>query len=237
MLGPSANSSMPLLRTEYVHVIASVHGIRDIGAWQATVTRELKADGVHVAQIRFGLYPAIRFLFPFDLSGRPVKRVLSELRNLRAEFPNAKISVIAHSFGTGVIQRVLREDHNLSLWKLVFCGSVADDQTDWAEFKNRLGDGKRPTKDFVVNDCGTGDPWPVFGTAFGWHYGMAGATGFSEVHVTNRFHRGGHSLYFDSEFVRSHWRPFLIDDARHPWPAAVYRANTFAGGLESSITP
>lgn len=209
----------PHLRAdEYTHVIALVHGIKDIGGWQATVTKELKSQGVHVAQIRFGAYPAVRFLFPLNLSGRPTAKVLAELRNLQSEYKNARISIIAHSFGTYVVQRVLQSDHNLKLWKLVFCGSVANDQTDWAAFKHRVGDGIRPTKDFILNDCGTGDYWPVFGTAFGWHYGMAGVTGFSETHVMNRFHRGKngkagrHSLYFDNEFVQKKWRPFLIDD-------------------------
>lgn len=208
-----------LAAQEYRHVIALVHGIHDIGAWQATVSAELASEGTHVAQIRYGHYPAARFLFPLNLSGAPVRKVVEGLRNLKEEFPNAHISVIGHSFGTYVVQQVLRYDHNLKLWKVLFCGSVADDLTDWAEFKHRIGDGERPTKDFILNDCGTGDKWPVLGTAFGWYYGMAGVTGFSETHVTNRFHRGknggpgGHSLYFENEFVRTKWRPFLIDDA------------------------
>jgi hypothetical protein len=47
---------------------------------------------------------------------------------------------------------------------------------------------------------------------------MAGVTGFSEGLVRNRFHRatggtkGGHGLYFDPEFVKQKWKPFLIDE-------------------------
>jgi hypothetical protein len=208
-----------LSRQQYTHVIALVNGIRDAGAWQDTVSRELSAPGVHVAQIRYAYHSAIRFLCPANLSKKPVSTVLRGLRNLRHEFPNAKLSIIAHSFGTYVIQQVLREDRTLRLWKLVFCGSVADDLTDWAEFSHRVGDGMRPTKDFIVNDCGTGDIWPVLGTAFGFRYGMAGVIGFSEEFVTNRFYRGPdhspgrHSLYFNGDFVRNNWRPLLVDDS------------------------
>ncbi len=205
-------------KDEYTHVIALVHGIRDIGAWQSTVSAELASSGTVVSQIRFGLYPALRFLFPISLAGPPIKKVLQELNDLKNEYPKAKISVIAHSFGTYVLIRALRADPNLKLWKIVFCGSVMDDQFRWVELKHRVGDGERPTRDFIVNDCGTADHWPVVGSSFGWFYGMAGATGFSESMIQNRFFRGmneqggGHNLYFDKEFVRMYWRPFLIDD-------------------------
>lgn len=220
----SKTSHLPARHTaadDYTHVIVLIHGIRDIGAWQETVSSELAADATHVAVVRYAYHPALRFLFPLDLSRRPVQEVVKKLQNLRSEFRNAKISIIAHSFGTFVVQKALRSDHNIKLWKLVFCGSVADDLTDWSEFKHRIGDGKRPTKDFIINDCGTGDYWPVLGAAFGLRYGMAGALGFSEDLVTNRFFRGkdgksagGHSLYFDNDFVSTNWRPFLIDDVK-----------------------
>lgn len=205
-------------KDEYTHVIALVHGIRDIGAWQSTVSAELASSGTVVSQIRFGLYPALRFLFPISLAGPPIRKVVQELNDLKNEYPKAKISVIAHSFGTYVLIRALRADPNLKLWKIVFCGSVMDDQFRWVELKHRVGDGERPTRDFIVNDCGTADHWPVVGSAFGWFYGMAGSTGFSESMIKNRFFRakngkgGGHSLYFDNGFVRNNWRPFLIDD-------------------------
>jgi hypothetical protein len=200
------------------HVILLIHGIRDIGAWQSNVSRNLVQRGTVVEQIRYGYYPEVRFLFPFDLSSRPVQKVLKRIRAIRNLYPNARLSVIAHSFGTYVFLRALKEDSDLEFWKIIFCGSVADDEFEWSELKRRVGQRGRATKDFILNDCGTGDAWPILGTAFGWHYGMAGATGFSEGFVTNRFHRaiggtkGGHGLYFDPEFVRKKWRPFLIDD-------------------------
>ena len=207
--------SFGLNKDQIDHVIVLVHGIRDIGAWQSNVSSQLAVRGTVVKQLRYGLYPAIRFLFPLNLSRKPVARLVDDLVDLREEYKFAKFSVIAHSFGTYVTLRAMRKDPNIKFWKMVFCGSVADDQTRWPELKRRIGDGERSTSDFVLNDCGTSDIWPVVGAAFGWYYGMAGTTGFSEGFVTNRFHRingGGHSLYFDKSFVREKWRPFLIDD-------------------------
>jgi hypothetical protein len=220
-LAPDSQGTQHHLRkTGYSHVIALVHGIRDIGAWQHSVSCELESQrGVRVVQIRYGLFSAWRFLCPLPVFfGRPTRRVVTGLNNLRSEYPNAKISVIAHSFGTFLLLRALKNDPLIQLWKVVFCGSVADDLANWSEYRHRVGDGKRPTRDFIVNDCGTGDWWPVLGRAFGWFYGMAGTVGFSEEYVTNRFHRGSdggrgsHSLYFDRQFVAKYWKPFLIDD-------------------------
>ena len=213
------NHNLP--KSEYTHVIAMVHGIRDIGAWQGTVSSELMmARGIQVVQIRYGMFSAWRFLFPLPIFfKRPTEKVVDGLRNLRNEYPNAKLSVIAHSFGTFLTLRALRKDPLIQLWKIVFCGSVADDLGDWSALRQRVGDNHLPTKEFIVNDCGTGDTWPVLGTALGWHFGMAGSVGFSEEYVTNRFHRGrdaspgGHSLYFDPKFISEKWKPFLIEDA------------------------
>ncbi len=210
------NFGRPALDIE--HVIVLVHGIKDIGAWQNKVSKHLVQEGTVVEQIRYGLHPAFRFLFPIDRSGKPVQRVVKRLRALRNQYRNARLSVIAHSFGTYVVLKAMEADSDLEFWKIVFCGSVADDQFEWSELKRRVGDRERPTRDFILNDCGTGDVWPILGASFGWHYGMAGVTGFSEGFVTNRFHRatggtkGGHGLYFDPEFVNAKWRPFLIDD-------------------------
>ncbi len=216
MVNVDPNFGQPAIEIE--HVIVLIHGIRDIGAWQSKVSRNLVQRGTVVEQIRYGYYPEIQFLFPIDRSNAPVKRVLKRLRALTHEYQNAKISVIAHSFGTYVFLKALEADSDLEFWKIIFCGSVADDQFEWSDLKRRVGDRSRASRDFVLNDCGTGDIWPILGAAFGWHYGMAGATGFSEGFVTNRFHRavggkkGGHSLYFDPRFVKEKWQPFLIDD-------------------------
>lgn len=204
--------------TKVSHVIVMIHGIRDIGDWQHNVTHNLVAKGTAVEMLQYQLYPAMRFLWPWDCSKTPVQRVLKRMRALKNQYPNARMSVIAHSFGTYVTLKAIEADADLQFWKIVFCGSVANEQFEWSDIKRRIGDGDRATKDFVINDCGTGDVFPILGATFGWHYGMAGATGFSEGFIVNRFHKsvdglkGGHGLYFSPEFVRQHWRPFLIED-------------------------
>lgn len=148
--------------SEILHVILLIHGIRDIGAWQSKVSRNLVQRGTVVEQIRYGYYPEVRFLFPVDLSHGPVQKVLKRIRAIKNHYPNARLSVIAHSFGTYVFLKALEQDTDLEFWKIIFCGSVADDQFEWSDLKRRVGDPQRATKDFVLNDCGTGDAWPVW---------------------------------------------------------------------------
>ncbi len=76
-----------------------IHGIRDIGAWQSKSERNLVQRGTVVELIRYGYYPEVRFLFPVDLSRGPVQKVLKRIRAIKNHYPNARLSVIAHSFG------------------------------------------------------------------------------------------------------------------------------------------
>ena len=204
---------------EYEHVIVLIHGIRDVGAWQHNVSRELVKRKVKVVQKRYKLFGGLEFLFPlrFFRESR-VKAVAKGLEDVQRTYKNAKMSVIAHSFGSWLTLAALESHTLIEVHKLIFCGSVVDDVKNWDAIENRIGEKGKPTSDFILNECGTGDYWPVWGNAFGFGYGIAGTTGFSEEHVTNRFHKGpngeagSHNLYFDNEFVRKNWRPYLIDN-------------------------
>ena len=127
---------------DVTHVIAMIHGIRDIGAWHENVSSQLRSQGTVVEQIRYQLYPAIRFLSPIDLSGKSVQRVVKRLRALGKQYPNARLSIIAHSFGTYVTLKAIEAEPDLDFWKIIFCGSVANDQFEWSDIKRRIGDGK-----------------------------------------------------------------------------------------------
>jgi hypothetical protein len=107
---------------EIEHVIVAVHGIRDIGAWQNSVSRNLVVEGTVVEMLQYQLYPAIRFLWPWDCSGKPVKRVLKRMRALKNQYPNARMSVIAHSFGTYVTLKAIEPTRTLSFGRLYSAG-------------------------------------------------------------------------------------------------------------------
>ena len=74
---------------------------------------------------------------------------------------------------------------------------------DIDRYRGQLG----PSK--ILNKCGDRDPWPVIAKKIAWGCGSAGTFGLFSERATNRFHRNGHSDYFDAGFVRDMWVPFL----------------------------
>ncbi len=161
----------------------------------------------------------LRFLFPINLSGGPVRKVTQALNDLRYEYPKARISVIAHSFGTvrGIegagerSQPAIVEAHFLRFGRERPIALVRVEATHWRRKAAYVRFHRERLRDRRLV-AGTGSCLRVV-------LRHGGATGFSEGFVTNRFHRarggasGGHGLYFNPDFVTEKWRPFLIEDA------------------------
>jgi V8-like Glu-specific endopeptidase len=106
---------------------------------------------------------------------------------------------------------VLEEFQDVSVWRIVFCGAVVKQSFQWERVAAQVGDRDDSDKaKYIVNDCGNADPWPAIAAKTGWRYGNAGTDGFSGPYVTNRFHHGGHGLFFDETFIREYWMPFLL---------------------------
>jgi hypothetical protein len=125
-----------------------------------------------------------------------------ELRDIKADNPDADLVVVAHSFGTYIIARILESFPDLRLKRLLLCGSIIPRAFRWDRVKSQVGD--------VVNDCGTHDIWPVLAQSVTWGYGASGTFGFGSSRVRDRFHKFAHSEYFNAAFVEHYWTPFLI---------------------------
>ena len=63
----------------------------------------------------------------------------------------------------------------------------------------------------VVNDCGTEDVWPILARAVTWGYGPTGTFGFGDPRVDDRYHRLTHGAFFNAEFVRKYWVPYIAE--------------------------
>ena len=193
-------------------VVVLVHGIRDWGAWHQSVRDVLQSDTLRVTGPKYGYFHLIRFLSPWDFGQQPLERVLSAIRDARTAFPDARISIIAHSFGTYLVARALRENPDIEVFRLIFCGSVVPQDFRWSSVRSQIGRaGDRDKSRYIVNDCGNADIWPVLGMAAGWRYGNAGTDGFGDVMVSDRFHNGGHGLFFDQDFQTRFWKPFITE--------------------------
>jgi len=202
-------------RRKIKHVVLTLHGIRDYAEWTQTVEEAFAEYGdVEVVGVRYGFFPAPRFLAPPPLNvllmRGPLSRAEREYRNIRDEYgQDAKVSIIAHSFGTHLLTRLLRKPH-IRFHRVILCGSVVGQSFEWEHVKDKIGERDQPTRNYLLNDCGNSDPWPPLGEAAGWGYGAIGTNGAGSSYVRDRCHEGGHSLFFNLELIKRHWVPYII---------------------------
>lgn len=195
------------------HVVVLIHGIRTYAVWEDVVEQIFRDElGVSVYQIRYEWFDLFNFWCPLFTRTGPISRVLRELRDIRKRHPVAPISVVCHSFGTYIISRILRDEPDITVSHVVFCGSVVKRAYEWASLPTQPS-GK------IVNDCGSRDYWPVVADRLSWGYGASGTFGFTSTRVINRFHDVSHGGYFNSDFIKQYWVTVLRDGtiANSPW--------------------
>jgi len=110
--------------------------------------------------------------------------------------------VIAHSFGTYAIGRILKENPDIRLHRLVLCGAVLPTDFRWDQIRSRVDTD-------IINDCGIRDIWPVLAQSTTFGYGPSGRFGFGTPGVRDRFHNFGHGGFFEEKFVRAFWLPWF----------------------------
>lgn len=206
----------PGLRTH--HIVVLVHGIRTNAEWQGLAVKELSPHCTRVVSVRYGFFDLISFWFPmtFVFRGVPVGRVHDELRALIADNPTAYISVVAHSFGTYIITRVLKENFDIRLFRLLMCGAIVPTDYDWRRMVNKPRGG-------LMNDIGLQDRLPIMAEISTWGYGPSGTYGFGTADVHDNFHECGHSGFFTADHLRMFWIPFLFKGENVESPANVTR--------------
>tara|TARA_R110002167_G_C12672100_1_gene650793 strand:- start:564 stop:1832 length:1269 start_codon:yes stop_codon:yes gene_type:complete len=199
---------------EIKHVIFLIHGIRDFASWQNEIAKILQKPGeIRVVGTRYGYFNVFKFLAPWKNHFKALQIIKQDYEATRRQYPNAKISVIAHSFGTYLLGKLIKENKTFKFWKVILCGSVLDQNYAWIDHQDQIGapDDKDLAK-YIINDCGDADIWPALARSAGWHYGYAGTHGFSGPSVSNRVFAGNHGLFFDPKFIEKNWKPFLHDD-------------------------
>jgi len=188
-------------------LVILVHGILTFADWQSKLGKVLKKAGLNVAETNFGLLDLITFLLPIKYFRRKrIDKVLRQLRHARIENPNAKISILAHSFGTYIVAEILASEPDITVHRVVFCGSIVPFDHP---FVNEIG---RRVTDRVVNDVGSKDIWPAFANSVTTGYGDTGTYGFRHPKVTDRWFTGyAHSDFLTADFCGMYWVPFFKD--------------------------
>ncbi|MDW9573386.1 hypothetical protein GOA73_08355 [Sinorhizobium meliloti] len=199
-------------------VIILVHGIRTRAFWQGMVRSILTQElGATVVPIKYGYFDLLRFLCPFGFCRRgPIDRVHKAIREVVDDYDDQRPIIIAHSYGTYAVAKVLEEYSDVYLCRLILCGSVVPNNFRWDRTKKQIL--TQPIRMGIINECGTRDIWPVAANSITLGYGNSGTYGFGSSSVTDRSHRMSHSGYFDESFVRAFWVPFLRDGTIVPSP-------------------
>lgn len=184
-------------------IVILVHGIRTSAEWTRMVKAELeKRPGYTVIPLRYGYFDLFRFWLPIAARNGPVKRLTRLIQLVRAQHPTSSISIIAHSFGTFAIARILQQNRHININRLILCGSVVPQNFRWEDVAGQI---ELP----VLNECGTLDIWPVFASMMTVGYGATGTLGFGDPCVSDRYHRLSHSGFFDRAFIQRFWIPFI----------------------------
>jgi pimeloyl-ACP methyl ester carboxylesterase len=207
VIGPSSALAPARRKTE---VVVLLHGIRTHAPWQDVVAHELaQHPNFIVYPIGFEFLPLPVFWFPWYWRHEPEAHVLEQIRGVISLHKEADISVIAHSFGTYIISRLLEKHPDIVLYRLLLCGSIVKAKFKWHRIPNF------PIKG-VVNDVGTRDNLPVTAKMTSWGYGSSGTFGFKGFKVKDRFHDLDHSDFFTEEHIKKFWIPYFVDGITVP---------------------
>ena len=187
------------------HVVVLVHGINTDAEWQEALADQIRAEcGLITYVIGYGNYHPVHFLWPYwNTRKGPIDRVIEQLRVIVAEKPGVRISVIAHSFGTYIISKVLSQCADLSFHRIQLCGAVVEAQFKWELVRGKFTQ--------LVNDVGTRDVWPILAKQSTWGYGDGGAFGFKNTVCHDRHFDYKHSDFMTPEHFSAYWKPYLVD--------------------------
>lgn len=188
-------------------ILILIHGIRTDGAWQREVQREFHGiPNLQVHDLGYDVVTGLQLAGPFRSS--PVNKIVRDIRRLKDEEPLARISVVAHSFGTYVVSRILEEHPDISFDKIVLCGCLIKRQYPWDRNARAM------RKSAILNDVGIRDIWPLIASCSTWGYGSTGRVGFKNAMVTDRYFNYSHSEFFEhnGQHIREYWRPFFEND-------------------------
>lgn len=197
------------------HVIISLHGIETHAPWQKRLDSDLSSAKFTTEALEYGKYLAIRMVSSSSRR-RMIEWFVGEYAQVTERHPGARISIIAHSFGTYITANAMRVYPQIKFDTVVFCGSIVETDFPWTQIIAN-GQVKR-----VLNEYGGMDFWAGTVANFVNDAGPSGRFGFEDQgHAIQQRHYPGfrHSDYFKPLHYRETWIPFL--GGGEPGTAAV----------------
>ena len=193
-----------------VRVAISLHGIKTRGVWQKDLAPELALAGFVPYVLDYGDFGALQLLRGSSLD-KKVGWLVREYDRIKADSRCERPSVIAHSFGTLQVARLLEKYDHVMFDKVILAAGIVPLDYGWSDMLNA----QRVT--WVVNDFGGKDLWPKVARWFIPNAGNSGTARFRDEHralhqVAHPHH--GHSDYFSKGNFRRNWVPTLLLNKR-----------------------
>ncbi len=166
------------------HVISMIPGIRDIGMWTNNLDYYSDENDLRIAalQVDLGRISSLFFLLRIGARRRERETLIQLLRN-QLLYPNAQHSILAHSYGTEMLGRII---HRIPAnYAAIFtCGAVVPSAFS-EQFLNKT--------QTMTNDCSLRDRWPLVAECLNpFCYQATGTHGMRVGGIRNRFHHYGH---------------------------------------------
>lgn len=193
--------------------ILALHGMNTSGKWQQEFSwflQNLYGYSIPVAIYKYGnikISPLMRFR-----QRTYVERLVKNIHRLRDQFtePHHKVpDVIAHSFGTWLLAKMLMENEDIKVGRVILTGSIIRPDFPWQSLIQRK-QVEAVLCHHSIKDCPVKlAHWFIPGS------GPSGVSGFNDR--GNVFHIGetdfGHSDYFEDDRLAAQvinkWTPFL----------------------------
>jgi pimeloyl-ACP methyl ester carboxylesterase len=187
------------------HIVVLLHGMNTNAEWQEAIAESMRnSPELEPTVVGYGNFNPLKFFVPYIFRRGRIKKVLTDLRGIRARNPDADISIVAHSFGTYIVAKILAANSDVKLHRILLCGAIVDTDYDWSAVSERFSEP-------VVNDIGRRDIYPSLAKSWSWGLGNSGCIGFQNSLVRDRHFMYGHSGFLNVRHMHKFWLPYLID--------------------------
>lgn len=218
------------------HLIILVHGIRDPGFWETTLSDLLgqkendeNVADVHVEAIKTEVVDLFRFIAPTTVFRKKfIDDVETSITScvFDDKFKDYKKTIIAHSFGTYIVSEILHRNTNIKIDQLIMCGGIVNNDFRWDRVRKINFTENSDTNPTILNEYSPKDIWPVLAKVFAFGYGNIGSKGVGKAGVRDRKHYIPHHGYLNKGFVEEYWVPFIFESKIAPSPKGPNKFKT-----------
>lgn len=192
------------------NIIFSLHGFNSRGEWQNTLAQVITSNNKRNIYSPWDYGNAIIAFFTTIGRNEIIKSFHKFYDDTLQKYggdSNIKICVVAHSFGTFILQQTLMRYPEIKFHKIILLGSVIKEEFNWDDIKEKVGE--------ILCYKGGQDSALKMAPLI-WGLGKAGKNGFtrefSYLKYSNHIH-SEHSDMFGAKHMKESWMKFFLDNS------------------------